>query len=188
MKSFLKNSSVSVLITQQIWLLISWLSVSQLMIYHIHLVVWCELTDIFWCIDCILMCCIVILILEAVWSSRQISLSQKQIKILSRCWRWELNLLFCSIALLLKLTLWMIILLKFSDLLIKKLISSLFSLKITLKLKWLMFHVCLLIFILSESDDCWWDKKAAVIWWIKNRHEIFVFNLSIKNEDDWEQN
>ena len=118
-KNFLRSNSVSVLIIWQTWLLISWLSVSQLTICNIHLVVWHELTDIFWCINCILMHCIVILILEAVQKSRQISLSQKQIKISLRHKRWELSLLYYRIALLLKLNLWIIVLLKFSDLLIE---------------------------------------------------------------------
>ena len=153
MINFLWENFVSILIILILWLLISWL-----MICNVCLIIWHELTDVLQCFDYIF-----ILILRTVWESRQILLSQKQVKILSRCWRWELNLLFCSIALLLKLTLWMIILLKFSDLLIERLINSLFSLRITLKLKWLMFHVCLLIFVLSESDDCWWDKKAVIM-------------------------
>ena len=183
MKSFLRSNSVSVLITWWMWLLISWLLISWLMICSIHLVVWHELADIFWCIDCIFMCCIVILILRAVWKSRQILLSWRQIKILLRCEKWELSLLNCKIILL-KLILWMIILLKFSDLLIERLISLLFSEKIMLKLKWWLFHIhLLLILILSESDNCWWDKRMIIMWWMKSRHETFIFNLSIRK---WE--
>ena len=140
MINFLWENSVSILI-----ILISWLLISWLMICSICLIIWHELTDVFWCFDYIL-----ILILKSVQKSRQISLSQKQIKILSRCERWELNLLNCKITLLLKLILWIIvlskfilillkftlILLKFSCLWIKELISSLFYEKIMLKLKW----------------------------------------------------
>ena len=100
MKSFLKNNFVLILIIWQMWLLISWLSISWLIICNIHLIVWNELTDSFWCIDCILMHYIIILILKAVWRSRQILLNQKQIKILSKYERWELNLLSCKITLL----------------------------------------------------------------------------------------
>ena len=163
-------------------LLISWLLISWLMICSIHLVIWNELIDIFQYIDCIFMYYIVILILKTVQKSRQILLSQKWIKILSKCERWELNLLSCKIILL-KLILWMIILLKFSDLLIEKLISLLFSLKITLKLKWLIFHVSLSIFVLSESGSCQWDKKMIIMWWTESRHETFIFNLFIRK---WE--
>ena len=126
------------------------------------------------------MCCIVILFLKVVQKSRQISLNQKQIKISSKCERWELSLLSYKIILL-KLILWTIILLKFSDLLIERLISSLFSERITLKLKWQLFHIyLLLILILSESDDCWWNKRTIITWWTENKHETFIFNLFIR--------
>ena len=180
MINFLWENSVSILI-----ILISWLSISQLMICNICFVVWHELIDILQCFDYIL-----ILILESVQKSRQILLSWRQIKILSRHERWELNLLNCKIILLLKLILWIIILskfilillkfililLKFFHLQIEKLISLLFYKRIMLKLKWWLFH----ILILFESVSCWEKKRSTVTWWTENEHETFIIHLSIR--------